>query len=76
MHGHEDKKSSVMQDMVGLTREFPDYILMAHYHNSAEHTFQGTKVFISGISSKLATLPTVLTLEIPFDSIVEMPAES
>ena len=47
-HGHQDKKSTVMQDMVGLTREFPDYILMAHYHNSAEHTFQGAKVFISG----------------------------
>lgn len=48
MHGHEDKKSSVMQDMVGLTKEVPDYILMAHYHNSAEHTFQGTKVYITG----------------------------
>lgn len=48
MHGHEDKKNSVMQDMVGLTKEVPDYILMAHYHNSAEHTFQGTKVYITG----------------------------
>ena len=48
MHGHEDKKTSVVQDIVGLTHEFPDYILMAHYHNSAEHTFQGAKLFISG----------------------------
>lgn len=48
MHGHEDRKSSVVQDIMGLTHEFPDYILMAHYHNSAEHTFQGAKVFISG----------------------------
>lgn len=48
MHGHEDKKSTVMQDMVGLAREFPDYILMAHFHNSAEHTFQDAKVFVSG----------------------------
>lgn len=47
-HGHEDKKATITQDMVGLTREFPDYILLAHYHNSAEHTFQGAKVFISG----------------------------
>ena len=48
MHGHEDRKSTVVQDIMGLTHEFPDYILMAHYHNSAEHTFQGAKVFISG----------------------------
>lgn len=48
MHGHEDRKSSVVQDLMGLTHEFPDYVLMAHYHNSAEHTFQGAKVFISG----------------------------
>lgn len=48
MHGHEDKKTSVVQDLMGLTHEFPDYILMAHFHNSAVHTFQGAKLFISG----------------------------
>lgn len=48
MHGHQDRKSSIVQDMMGLTREFPDYVLMAHYHNSAEHTFQGAKVYITG----------------------------
>ena len=48
MHGHEDKKTSVIQDLMCLTHEFPDYILMAHFHNSAVHTFQGAKVFISG----------------------------
>ena len=48
MHGHQDRKSSVIQDLVGLTHEFPDYVLMAHYHNSAEHTFQGAKLFITG----------------------------
>lgn len=48
MHGHQDKKTSVVQDIMGLTHEFPDYILMAHYHNSAEHTFQGAKLYISG----------------------------
>lgn len=47
-HGHQDKKSSIFQDMVGLTKEYPDYIFIGHYHNSAEHTFQGAKVFISG----------------------------
>lgn len=48
MHGHQDKKSTIFQDMVGLVKEYPDYIFMGHYHNSAEHTFQGAKVFITG----------------------------
>lgn len=48
MHGHQDRKSSVVQDIMGLTHEFPEYILMAHYHNSSEHTFQGAKLFITG----------------------------
>lgn len=47
-HGHQDKKTSVVQDFIGATREFVDYIILAHYHSSAEKTFQGTKVFISG----------------------------
>ena len=47
-HGHQDKKSTIFQDMVGLTKEYPDYIFIGHYHNSAEHTFQGAKVFVSG----------------------------
>jgi len=48
MHGHEDKKSTVVQDIMGMTHEFPSYIVMAHYHNSAEKTYQGAKVFITG----------------------------
>lgn len=48
MHGHQDKKSTIFQDMVGLIKEYPDYIFMGHYHNSAEHTFQGAKVFVAG----------------------------
>lgn len=47
-HGHQDKKTSVAQDFIGATREFIDYIILAHFHSSAEKTFQGTKVFISG----------------------------
>lgn len=47
-HGHEDKKTSVFQDFVGLSRQVPDYIFMGHYHNAAEHTFQNCKVYING----------------------------
>lgn len=47
-HGHQDKKSTVVQDMVGLTREWVDYIFMAHYHNGSEHTFQNAKLYVNG----------------------------
>lgn len=47
-HGDKEKKVSVVQDTMGLIREFPDYIFLAHYHNAAEHTFQGAKVFVTG----------------------------
>lgn len=47
-HGHLEKKTTVVQDLIGLTKEIPDYVLLAHYHNSAEKTFQGVKVIITG----------------------------
>lgn len=47
-HGHQERKATVVQDMVGLTREIPDYIILAHFHNSSEKTFQGVKVIITG----------------------------
>lgn len=47
-HGDHEKKQSCFQDLVGMTHEFPDYILLAHYHNKAVHTFHGCKVIISG----------------------------
>jgi len=47
-HGHEDKKSSVVQDMIGLTNEWVNCIFLAHYHNAAEHTFQNCKVYVNG----------------------------
>ena len=47
-HGHQDKKSSVIQDMTGLARKIPDYVCMGHYHNSTARSFQGSKLFISG----------------------------
>ena len=34
--------------MMGLIRRIPDYIFMAHYHNSSEHTFQNCKVYVNG----------------------------
>lgn len=47
-HGHNDKKNGCFQDMCGLLKQFPDYIFLAHYHSSAEHTYQAAKVFVNG----------------------------
>lgn len=47
-HGHNDKKNGCFQDMCGLLKCFPNYIFLAHYHASAEHTYQSAKVFVNG----------------------------
>lgn len=47
-HGHNDKKNGCFQDMCGLLKIYPDYIIMAHYHSSAEHTYQNCKVYVNG----------------------------
>lgn len=47
-HGHNDGRNNSYQNFIGLTREWVDYICMAHYHNPAAKEFQGCKVFING----------------------------
>ena len=47
-HGHQDGRNSVYQNFIGLTKEWIDYICLAHYHNPAEKEYQGCKVFING----------------------------
>lgn len=47
-HGHMDNKNQIVQNMFGLIKKFPDYILMGHYHNCSEHTFQNCKVYVNG----------------------------
>lgn len=47
-HGHQDSKTASMQNFIGLTQEWIDYIFLAHYHNSAVKEFQGCRVFING----------------------------
>lgn len=47
-HGHCTKPSFAFQAFMGATREWIDYIFMAHLHNPAEHSFQNCKVFING----------------------------
>ena len=47
-HGHQDGRTNSVQNFVGLTREWIDYICLAHYHNPAQKDYQGCKVFING----------------------------
>lgn len=47
-HGHQDSKTTSVQNFIGLTQEWIDFIFLAHYHNSAVKEFQGCKVFING----------------------------
>lgn len=47
-HGHQDGRNCSCQNFVGLTKEWIDYICLAHYHNPASKDFQGCKVFING----------------------------
>ena len=48
MHGHEDQKCKILQNVVGATREWIDVVCCGHYHNSAEHTYQGMKLYVNG----------------------------
>lgn len=47
-HGHCDGRNSSMQNFIGLTRDWVDYICLAHYHSPATKDYQGCKVFING----------------------------
>lgn len=47
-HGHQDGKKSSVQNFISLTKEWVDYICLAHYHSPAVNDFQGCKLFING----------------------------
>lgn len=47
-HGHQDNLNTIVQNWMGATREFVDYICIGHYHNTKLKSFNGTKVFVNG----------------------------
>lgn len=59
MHGHEDSKGKVLQNLVGATHEWTDIVCMGHLHNPAEHVYQDMRLFING--SLCGTGPYALT---------------
>ena len=48
MHGHQDSINSVMQNCVGATKEYPDYIFIGHIHNLKQKSFQNCQVYANG----------------------------
>lgn len=48
VHGHRDNYNTIVQDFLGATHQFIDYICLGHYHTSKLKTFQGCKVLING----------------------------
>ena len=47
-HGHEDPINQAYQNFTGATKEFIDYILLAHFHNPKEKAFQDCRVIVNG----------------------------
>lgn len=48
VHGHHDNYNAIIQNFIGATKEYIDYICLGHYHNSKVKTFQGVKVIVNG----------------------------
>ena len=47
-HGHQDTINTAFQHFVGATREYIDYVLLAHWHTEKMKTYQGLKVYVNG----------------------------
>lgn len=66
-HGHEDQPNKSMQNMVGASRQFVDYVLLSHYHSPRQKEYQGCTVIVNGsivgteqyaLSKRLFALPS------------------
>ena len=47
-HGHQDNINQAFQHFVGASKEFIDYVLLAHYHSEKAKTYNGIKVIVNG----------------------------
>lgn len=47
-HGHRDNINMVVQNYIGATRHYIDYVCLGHFHESKMKSFQGAKVFVNG----------------------------
>jgi hypothetical protein len=47
-HGHRDNINQILQNYMGATRSYIDYVCIGHYHESKMKSFQGAKVIVNG----------------------------
>lgn len=47
-HGHLENYNSAMQNFVGATKEFIDYICIGHWHSEKIKNFQDARVIVNG----------------------------
>ena len=80
-HGHLDNINTCMQNMVGATKEFIDYILLGHYHVPKEKSYQGCTVFVNGsivgteqyaLSKRLFTEPSQKLIIVHDDNLLDI----
>lgn len=47
-HGHQDSPERSVKTFSGLTRQWVDYICLAHYHHPSAKDEEGCKIFVNG----------------------------
>lgn len=47
-HGHKDKPAKAVENLSLLLKQFPDLILLGHFHSSAEREVHGAEVIVNG----------------------------
>lgn len=47
VHGHLDSVNKVVQDLTLMTKEFADYVFMAHYHHNKSDEVHGVEVIVN-----------------------------
>ena len=47
-HGHLENINKCIDAFIGATKEFVDYVLLSHFHNGKEKSYNGSKLFVNG----------------------------
>ena len=47
-HGHKDKPARAVEDLSLMLKQFPDLVLLGHYHSCAEREVHGAEIVING----------------------------
>lgn len=47
-HGHKDRPTKTVENLSLLLKEFPDFVLLGHFHSAAEREVQGAEILVNG----------------------------